>query len=357
METRIADRVLWGVALLGGAALLLFLWAVRDVLLLGFAGVLLAVLFRTPAEWLHSRLGIPVTAAVGLVVVLTLGALIGAFWLHGGKIGEQVTELRKQLPQAAAQIKSRLQQTSWGQKLVEEVPAPEELLPDAQGAVERATGVLSGTLAVLTNGLVILFLGVVFALGPQPYLSGIVRLVPIARRDRAREVLRQLGSTLRWWLFGRLISMTVIGLLTGIGLSLLGVPLAIALALFAALLSFIPNVGPILALVPAVLLGFLDSPTRALHVGLLYIGVQIVETYVLAPFIDKKTIYLPPALTVLAQLAMAVFAGLLGVALATPILAVTVVLVRSLYVEEVLGDQASTSSAFLTTPLAPAAKR
>ncbi len=184
----------------------------------------------------------------------------------------------------------------------------------------------------------ILFLGIVFALGPATYLAGVVRLVPIARRDRAREILRRLGSTLRWWLFGRLISMVVIGVLTGIGLSLLGVPLAIVLALLAALLSFILNIGPILAAVPAVLLGFLQSPAQALYVGLLYLGVQIVETYVLAPFIDRKTIYLPPALTVLAQLTMAVFAGLLGVALATPILAIGVVLVRAVYVEDVLGD-------------------
>ena len=344
MTVRIADRALWGAALLGGAALLLFLWAIRNVLLLGFAGVLLAVLFRTPAEWLHARLRIPVTAAVGIVVLLALGALIGAFWLHGQEVGAQITELRDQLPRAVDQIEARLKQTSWGQKLVDEIPAPEELMPDAQGAVEQATGVLSGTVSLLTNALVILFLGVVFALGPQPYRSGMVRLVPIPGRDRARDVLGKIGSTLRWWLFGRLISMTVIGVLTGIGLSLLGVPLAVALALLAALLSFIPNVGPILALLPAVLLGFMDSPTRALYVALLYIGVQIVETYVLAPFIDRKTIYLPPALTVLAQLAMAVFAGLLGVALATPILAVTVVLVRSLYVEDVLGDQSPTNA-------------
>lgn len=307
--------------------------------------MLLAVLFRTPAAWLHAKLRIPIPAAVGLVVLFTLAAIIGVFWLHGGKIGQQVTELREQLPRAVEQVEARLRQTNWGQKVVDEVPAPDELVPDAQAVVKQASGVLSGTLAVLTNSLVVLFLGVVFALGPQSYLSGMVRLVPLARRNRAREIVLQLGSTLRWWLLGRLISMMVIGVLTGIGLSLLGMPLAIALALLAALLSFIPNIGPILALVPAVLLGFLDSPTQALYVALLYIGVQIVETYVLAPFIDRKTIYLPPALTVLAQLAMAVFAGLLGVALATPILAVAVVLVRTLYVEDVLGDQARSDAA------------
>jgi predicted PurR-regulated permease PerM len=138
--------------------------------------------------------------------------------------------------------------------------------------------------------------------------------------------------------------MTAIGLLTGIGLALLGIPLAFVLAVIAALLTFVPNIGPVVSAVPAVLLGLIRSPGTALAVLGLYLGVQMVESYLLSPIIDRKTVYLPPAATIAAQLVMGVAAGLLGVALATPLLAVAIVLVRTLYVEDALGDRAASGA-------------
>ena len=114
-------------------------------------------------------------------------------------------------------------------------------------------------------------------------------------------------------------------------------PLAFVLGLIAALLSFIPNIGPILSAVPAVLLALVQGPRVALWVVALYVGVQIVESYVLDPVIDRKTVYLPPALTILAQLVFALFAGILGLALATPLTAALMVLVTMLYVQDILG--------------------
>ena len=163
----------------------------------------------------------------------------------------------------------------------------------------------------------------------------------MGRADRTeenmREVLAKLSDTLWWWLIGRLIAMTFIGVATGVGLTLLGVPLAFILGLLAALLSFVPNLGPILSALPAILLGFVQSPQTALWVAALYAGVQVVESYVLDPIIDRKTVYLPPAFTISAQLLMGLFAGLLGVTLATPLAAALVVIVTMLYVQDVLG--------------------
>lgn len=338
-HTPFLRRAGWGAGLLAGAALLLALWFFRDVVLLGFAGLLLALLLRTPADWLVRRTRLPEGVAVGLVAVGLLGLLTALFVWRGPAIGEQTGELREQIPAAVEQLGNRLREYDWGRSLLDNLPEPAELLPDTQGAVARATGVLSGTFTFLTNTVLILFLGLVLALGPSTYVKGAVRLVPPRRRERARDVLHQLAHTLRWWLVGRLISMAVIGVLTGAGLALLGVPLAVVLALIAALLSFIPNIGPVLSAFPAVLLGLAESPQLALSVAGLYAGVQFVESYILDPIVDRKTIYLPPALTVLAQLSMALVAGLLGVALATPLLAVVVVLVRTLYIEDGLGDR------------------
>jgi predicted PurR-regulated permease PerM len=332
-------RAGWGAGLAAGAALLLLLWFARTVLLVAFAGILLGILLRTPAEWLSRRTRVSPAVGVVLVSVLLLLLLVGAFWARGSAIAEQTAELRERLPIAVARIEEYVRGTSWGRTVLDFMPAPGDALKDASGAIQQATGVLSRALRAVAGAVLVLFVGFVVALSPRPYVEGAMRLVPPRRRARWREVLQRVAATLQWWLLGRLISMTAIGLLTGIGLSLLKVPLAFVLALLAALLSFIPNVGPVLSALPAIVLALVQGPRLALAVVALYLAVQFVESYILEPVIDRKTIYLPPALTVLSQLTMALVAGLLGVALATPLLAVVVVLVRMLYVEDVLDDR------------------
>ncbi|HEX6089607.1 MAG TPA: AI-2E family transporter [Gemmatimonadales bacterium] len=329
----------WGAGLFAGAALLLLVWMIRDVLLLGFAGILLGLVFRAPADWLTARTAVPHGVAVMLVILAMLGLVAGVFVVRGAEIRDQANQLREEIPGAAARLQAQLERTELGREVVENVPDPAALLPDSAGAVQRATGAVTRTFAVLANMLIVLFLGIVLALTPKVYTENALRLVPQKRRARARALFADLDHTLRWWLLGRLISMSAIGLLTWIGLTVLDVPLAFVLALIAALLSFVPNIGPVVSAVPAVLLGLVQSPERALMIAGLYLAVQAIESWLLDPIIDRKTIYLPPALTVLAQLAMAVLAGLPGVALATPLAAVAAVTTRRLYVEGVLGDR------------------
>jgi predicted PurR-regulated permease PerM len=338
MPPRFSDRIAWGAGLFAGAALLLLVWMVRDVLLLGFAGILLGLVFRAPAEWLAARTPLPHGIAVIVVVLAMFGMLGGAFAVRGREIRDQAQQLQEQIPRAAERLQAQLERSELGREVVNNVPGPGEILPDS-GGVQRAAGAVTRTFAVLANVLIVLFLGVVFALTPRVYTENALRLVPLTSRERARALLAELDHTLRWWLLGRLISMSAIGLLTWIGLTVLDVPLAFILALLAALLSFVPNIGPVVSAVPAILLGLVDGPERAMLVALLYLAVQAIESWLLDPVIDRKTIYLPPALTVLAQLAMGVIAGLGGVALATPLAAVAAVSTRRLYVEGVLGDR------------------
>lgn len=333
-----ARRALGGVGVAAAVTVaLLFLWFARDVLLLAFAGVLLAIFFRRLATWVSGHT--PLSPKWGLVVVVLalFGSLVGAFALRGPAIAAEVRTLREQLPQAAESLKGRLAEYELGRRAIEEAPSARELLPDSPDAISRATGVVSSTVSALGSFAVIVFLGIVLAATPRVYANGLLALVPARGVGRGREVIARLYDTLWWWLVGRVVSMTFIGVVTGVGLWLLGVPLAFPLGLLAALLSFIPNLGPILSAAPAVLLALAEEPRLALWVALLYMGVQVVESFVLDPIIDRKTIYLPPALTVVAQLALAVFSGILGVALATPLTAAAVVLVTMLYVQGVLG--------------------
>ena len=154
-----------------------------------------------------------------------------------------------------------------------------------------------------------------------------------------------LGHVLRRWLLAKFISMAVVGVLTGIGLWLLEVPLAISLAVLASLLTFIPNIGPVIAAIPALLLAFVDGPSKALSVALLYLAVQTVESYGITPFVERETVALRPALTLSAQLALGLLTGFVGVIVATPLTAVCIVIVQTLYIQDVLGDRAQTSLA------------
>ncbi len=316
---------------------LLFAWYARDVLLLAFAGVLLAVFLRRLSRWTHERVGVPTGVALAMVLLLLFGGIGVLLWLRGPAIAAEFDELRKDVPRAAQEVKERLQESEWGRRIADELPTLEEALPDAPSAMSRATGVVSRTFSAITTFVVILFLGIAFAATPRPYTAGLLALVPAHKVSRAREVLRRVEETLWWWMVGRVVSMAVVGVATGIGLWLLDVPLALTLAVSAALLTFIPNIGPLLAALPAVLLGLAQSSSTALYVVLLYAGVQAIETYVLAPVVDRKTVALPPALTVMAQLVLVMVAGIMGAAIAAPLAAVVLVLVTMLYVQDVLG--------------------
>lgn len=317
--------------------LLLFAWFARDVLLLAFAGLLFGIFLRRLATLVSAHTPLGPRWALTLVVLSLVGLLVAAFWTQGPAIAAEVRSLREELPRAAGQLEERLSRYGWGERAVEAIPAPTELLPDGPDAVGRVTGVVSRTFGAVASFALILFIGLVLAATPGAYVRGLLALFPRAKVPRAREVIGRVYETLWWWLVGRIVSMTVIGVATTVGLWLLDVPLAFVLGLLAALLSFIPNLGPILSAVPAILLALVQGPRQALWVTALYVGVQVVESFVLDPIIDRKTVHIPPALTVVAQLVLALVGGIMGVALATPLTALAMVLVTMLYVQDVLG--------------------
>lgn len=245
--------------------------------------------------------------------------------------------LTEQVPASIKQMEESLRNTDWGRSLLETVSdmESEATLGDA---ARRFMGVFSNLVGVLTAALVILVLGLYLAIEPQVYIRGTLRLFPPRARGRAREVGEELGHALRWWLLGRLASMFVVFLLTWAALLLLGLPLAFLLALIAGILSFIPNLGPILAAVPAVLMGLPEGPQQALWVVVAYLLVQTVESYSITPLIQRRVVQLPPALLLSFQLVMGAVAGFLGLFVATPLLVVLMVLVRMLYIQDRLKE-------------------
>lgn len=320
------------------AALIYFTF---DVLLLIFAATLLAVFLRGLADLLCKYTNIPEGWAVLAVSVLILAVLAGAVAFLAPDVAEQVRHLREELPKSASAASAYISQFGWGRTLIEQLPSYDDLRNNLNPStlMSGVGGFFSSTVGAVGNFFIGILLAIYLASEPRFYTRGFTNLFPVAKRHRVREILYAIGDTLRWWLIGKVASMIFIGLLTWIGLSIIGVPLALTLGLIAGLLSFIPNFGPILSAFPALLLAFIDSPTKALYVLILFIGVQLIESNVVTPFIERKTVEIPPALTVSFQLALAVMVGGLGLVLATPILAVLIVLIQMVYVEDVLGDR------------------
>ncbi|MDQ3323147.1 MAG: AI-2E family transporter [Acidobacteriota bacterium] len=314
---------------------------VIDVLLLFFGAVLVAIFLHGLANISRRYLRLSEGVSVLLVSFLLIGALALGVWLLAPSVSEQVKKLRADLPQSIQQATAYLSNFSWGRAIIEQLPSNDEVIEKVNNSdvMSRVGGYFSSTLGALTNISLMLLLSIYLASEPKLYIRGFTKLFPQNKRKRVREILYEIGETLSWWLIGKGASMLLIGVLTWIGLSILGVPLALTLGLIAGLFSFVPNFGPILSAVPAILLAFIESPTTALYVLILFVVVQLIESNLATPMIERRTVELPPVLTIISQLALAVLLGALGLILATPILAVVMVLVQTLYIQDVLGDK------------------
>lgn len=316
---------------------LVVLYYVGRVLLLAFAGTLLAVLLNGVSQWIADRTGLSYGWSLALVVITLLVAFGLAVWRLQAVVTEQVQQFSEALPQSIESLRGRLEQAGMGGMLPTKMPTPADVAQQP-GMWGRLTGLASGTLAAGVELLVILFVGLYGAVEPRLYQRGVRHLVPKPRRERADQVLCVLGSTLRWWSVAMLASMAIVGTAIGVGLGLLGIEMALLLGIIAALLELIPNFGPIIAAVPAILIASSQSSQLALYVVLLFVIVQFAESYLVVPLVQRQTVHTPPALVILAIVLMGTLAGALGALLATPLIAVAIVLVKMLYVEDRLGD-------------------
>lgn len=333
-------RILVAIALGMAAIVVLYaLYTAFEVLLLLFAGVLLALFLDGAARALeaHSPLPHNVSLAVVILAILTLLVLFG--WMVTPRLIRQTEQLRSSLSSSWEQIVNNLEQSGWGRQFLEEVRAIPGNVAQGPNIVTNITGIFSRTLDVVVNFAIFIFVGFFLALNPDTYRDGLVRLIPVPQRKQGRDLLSLLARTLRWWIIGRLASMTIVGVMTTLGLMLLDVPLAFILGFLASLLSFVPVVGPVVSVIPALLVAAGNSFEQVIFVLILYQAIQLVESYVLTPLIQERTVSLPPVVTIISQVLAGLVAGALGVALAQPLAAISMVLVKSLYVEGVLTDR------------------
>ncbi len=306
------------------AILLLWLtWTARYVLLLLFASCIGALILSTFTNWLRSW--IPMRRGIAFAIIISIICLMTVLliWTRGSLLLQQLGDLQSSIPSALRQIHSRLLSETWGRWFLVQIEDSEQLALGASFVLSGIRGAMYLTGAAVAAMFLVTVSSLYFGAEPDLYLRGIRRIVPEAYRSIFEECLTSLTKTIRAWLLARLLSMAVIGMLISCGLFLIGVPLAGTLGIIAALLTFVPNIGPILSVVPAALLAFAISPTKGFIAILLFCSAHFLEGNLISPLADRGIVKLPPSLTLSVQLLLGSIAGALGVALAAPLTAVT----------------------------------
>ena len=314
---------------------LLLIWLALNLILMLFAGILFAIFLRTLARLTSRYTGLSIGRALAVVGVALLAILVTGGALYAPRLLEQSDQLTQALPQAASDLTSWLQRYSWGQWVLQQFQSQME---DGNVA-SQATTVVRRIFDALIAFAVVLFTGLYFAAQPEPYIRGALYLVPPSHRVRAAETMYAIGHVLQWWLVGQALSMTVVGLAMGIGLSLIGVHLSFLLGVLAGLFEFVPLIGPVIALGPALMLALTEGTQQAALVLVLYAFVQTLESYLLTPLVQQRAVELPPVVTIAAQLALSWAAGPIGLIVAVPLTAALMVATQMLYVEDQLGDE------------------
>jgi predicted PurR-regulated permease PerM len=310
--------------------LLLLLKATFGVLLLILAGTLIAVFFRGLGGLIQRHTHWKEGWCVLISVIVTLGIIILLLWLMGAKIQSQVQELSDTLPKTIQNAKSRLGESELGQKLIARFSSS-----SSQEKMQRLIQTFfKSTFGVLADLYVVLFIGIFFTSAPGLYKQGIIKLIPPAGKNKANEVLEGIASNLKKWLKGKLFAMLVVFVLTAIGLLIIGMPMWLVLALIAGLLNFIPNFGPLIALIPAVLVAMMQGSGTVFWVVALYMVVQAAESNFITPMVQHKLIRIPPAIIIIAQLLIAPLTGGWGLILATPLMVIVIVIVQQLYIKK-----------------------
>jgi len=388
MGWRTADVMRAAAAVIGMYLAIRLIWVAQSVFLTAFLGVLFGLAVSAGVDWLKLRTRLPRGLLAALIVLGSAGAVVGFFAVSGPVLATQSRELQTKLPEAIDKIDAWLQKRqgvlgslfggSAGSSTTAPTipPAPpvgrppvapkaasldsavaaqtgtaasgqttappqtlrQRILGQLAGLTRYLFGFLSSTISVVAGLVLILVLSIYIGADPDTYHDGLMKLFPRPWRQRAGEVLTAMSVALRKWLVTQLIAMVVIGVVSTVVLLILGVNAAVPLGVIAGLLEFVPTVGPILSALPAVAMGFVDSPEKAVAVLVAYIAIQQMENYLLIPFLMREGVNLPPALTIIAQALMALIFGFLGLLCAVPLLAATMVGVKMLYVQDVVGE-------------------
>lgn len=320
--------------LVGIVVLTLVAWQLISVALLFFGAIIIAIILRSLAALIERALPLSSQWSLAAACLLIAALGIGVSVLVGAQLVGQLTALVEQFPQQVDALGDRWGIADLGSRLAEQAKS----FASRGNALQSVAGYTSGLLGVLTDLVLVLVGGIYLAARPGFYLNGCLRVFPASIRDNVASATRNAGRALQLWLLGQLVSMLLIGVLTTVGLYCIGMSSALVLGLIAGLTEFVPVVGPIIGAVPALVIALSQGGTEVFWVLGLYILVQQVESNLIVPLVQRRTVDLPPVLALFALLPLAVLFGPVGVVLGTPLTVVFYVAMRQLYLRDTLGQ-------------------
>jgi predicted PurR-regulated permease PerM len=336
-----------GLILLSCAAALALLWLAREVLLLGFVGLLIAVVFSFPVGWLSKVM--PRGVAVLVVLGVLIGSAAGLAALAAPVLQREVDQLRESAPRAIEKAQGwvrRVEKAAGaggksGDKGQAAQKAPEVAAKVGEKALPAMLAIVSGATGIV----LVIVLGAFLVYQPEAYRRGVRLLVPKEHEVVFDEAYRRVGEGLRKWVGGILIAMTLMGTLTAVGLAAVGIEEWLLLGVLTFLGTFVPYVGAIASSVPGLLAGLAQSPRHFLLAGAVYLGIHLVEGYLVEPVVMRRAVAIRPALLLFTQGLFGAVFGLLGTVVATPMLVCIQALTDYLWVERRLGKDPSSSKA------------
>lgn len=328
------------------ALVLLFLSRVAEILILLFIAILLGVYFSAFTDAVVSRTGLRRSLALTLAVIATLAAVVGIGWLIVPPVIEQTQDFLFTLPENAQRLESQLMRIAQRYPLLERALGPEGggvvesmLASASQFARQSILPYLTASTAIAIESIAVLAMALYFARDSSVYRDGLIAVFPPRVRHIVRAVLADLGETLRAWIWAQLISMLVLSILTWIGLLLLQVPYNLAFGVFTGLVGIVPFFGTLVSTVlPALFVLTIGGWTYALTVTALGVAVHLIGSNVVQPLIFERRLSVPPLLTILSILMAGAVLGLLGILVAVPFLACSIVVVRHVLLTHIYGD-------------------
>lgn len=351
-NTQLAQILRWVLVSFLMVVIFLGVWLIRDIVMLTLTAVIVAVLLTSPIRF-FTRLGVRRALAVLVTILLVIGLVSLAMTVVLPPLLEQISTLvRETIPSAAEQLQRELTVAN----ITERFPQMEGLLQgvDLQSTLNQISSqvferlasfsgqifpFLGSVLSSLLSILIVIFLAVYFIADPQTHTNGLLRLFPKSYRPRAREIMWRLYDALRNYLKAQLLLMLLIGVSTGVALLALGVPLYSALGTITGVFSFVPNFGPLIALIPVIAVAIINTPEKILLIIMVFYILQFVQSQIITPLLLGSGVNLPPALILLAQIIGGIFFGFLGLLLAVPLAAIIVVLIEEVYVKDILQDR------------------
>ena len=333
------------IAAIFAVLLLLFLHRVAEVLLLFFIAILFAIYLSAITDSLQKRLSVPRAAGLLIAVLFTMLATTGVIWLIVPPVVEQTQGLIQQMPILMAGWEAQLLELARQSPFWEQLLGTLEQGESYTGAiVSQIGGYFRGVVPYIFSGITfaihfisVLVMGMYLALRPSLYREGFILLAPPVHRELVRDIIGDLGRTLKAWIVGQILAMLVLGVFTWIGLELLGVPYALAFGVFTGAVAIVPFFGTLFStILPAIFVLGTGGAIQAFWVVMLGVGVHAFEANIVAPMIMERQVHLPPVLSILAVLIMAHLLHLIGLLVAVPVLCVVMVIGRRVYVHRVL---------------------